>query len=305
VLAQEEVDMTRRIALVALFAVATLSSSSASSGAQVVAPATRSAAAVSPTATLDTTAKASCGRVVVAAGDFTAPVDGIAATGRLAVAQAPSAVLHLGDNAYESGTLTEFRTQIGSTPWASLLAVTYPTPGNHEYRTPGAAGYFAFYGSPPPYYATDLGCGWRAYSLDSEIALAAQVTWLTSDLKAHPGASVVAFWHRPRWSSGEHGGATDVDPLWKALAGRKAIVLAGHDHDYERFRARDGGLREFVVGTGGSQTRPFRATQPGSAVRITGVPGILRLSLKGQGGYSWAFLDTTGKVRDSGTRATP
>lgn len=133
----------------------------------------------------------------------------------------------------------------------------------------------------------------------------AQVAWLTADLTAHPADSVVAFWHRPRWSSGEHGGAADVAALWTALAGRNALVLAGHDHDYERFLVRDGGLRQFVVGTGGSQTRPFNAAQPGSARRITGAPGVLRLTLKGAGGYSWAFLDTAGTVRDSGTRATP
>ncbi len=253
-----------------------------------------------PTPGADASTPVACHRVVVAAGDIVNSLAVADRTGRLAQAQRPDAVLVLGDNQYPDGSLRAYRTRYDRTAWGKLKPRTRPVPGNHEYRTAGAAGYFAYFDQPEPFYAWDAGCGWRAYALNSEIDLEAQLAWLRADLAAHPDRPVLAYWHRPRWSSGsEHGSDDAVQPFWAVLADRRGVVLNGHEHNYERF-APIGGLREFVVGTGGSSTYGFGRPAPGSQRRIAHTPGVLRLDLEAQGGYRWTFLDTDQTARDVG-----
>ena len=87
-----------------------------------------------------------------------------------------------------------------------------------------------------------------------------QEQWLRADLAANPGACTLAYWHHPRFSSGEHGNNAIMQPIWQALYDYGAdLVLGGHDHDYERFAPQSPagaadpslGIREIVVGTGG------------------------------------------------------
>ena len=62
-------------------------------------------------------------------------------------------------------------------------ARTRPVPGNHDYDTPGAAGYFQYFENIPSYYAYDLGT-WRIYALNSQIAVSGgseQVAWLLAE----------------------------------------------------------------------------------------------------------------------------
>jgi hypothetical protein len=128
-----------------------------------------------------------------------------------------------------------------------------------------------------------------------------QVNWLKSDLAANPTSCVLAYWHHPRFSSGTHGSDTVVAPFWEALhAAGAELVVNGHDHDYERFgpqtpsgQASATGIREFVVGTGGANQRPFESAQPNSEVRMTGSWGALKLTLDA-GNYSWEFLRASG-----------
>jgi hypothetical protein len=205
--------------------------------------------AVKPRAKVSST----CLKSIVAAGDM-AGVPEPKATGQLAVRLNPNLVLTLGDEQYPTGSLAAFNLHYAKTGWGRLKARTRPVPGNHEYGTAGALGYFIYFNHPPHYYAFYAGCGWRAYALDSEINLAKEAVWLRRDLAAHPHAPVIAYWHRPFLSSGvKHGGDIHMVALWSALLGRNAIVLNGHEHNYERFAPRHG-IREFVVGTGGSST---------------------------------------------------
>jgi hypothetical protein len=121
--------------------------------------------------------------------------------------------------------------------WGRHKERTKPSPGNHEYLTSGAAGYFQYFSNIPSYYAYDLG-SWRIYALNSEIDVSEgspQVTWLKADLASNPAQCVLAYWHRPRWSSGSnHGSNEDYQDLWRILyeAGAE-LVLNGHEHQYE------------------------------------------------------------------------
>ncbi|MDQ2995544.1 MAG: hypothetical protein M3R61_00590 [Chloroflexota bacterium] len=120
-------------------------------------------------------------------------------------------VFTAGDNAYPSGAASDFSNCQAPT-WGRHKARTFPAPGNHEYITSGASGYFGYYGasagpSGRGYYSYDVGA-WHIISLNSEIggsAMSAQIQWLKDDLAAHPAACTLSYWHRPVFSSGEHG----------------------------------------------------------------------------------------------------
>ena len=139
----------------------------------------------------------------------------------------------------------------------------------------------------------------------------AQERWLRADLTSSSAACTLAYWHHPPFSSGStHGSDQAVRPLFRALyEGGAEVVLAGHEHNYERFAplAPSGetdtarGIRTFVVGTGGRSLYGFGSPIPGSEVRNRDAYGILVLSLE-PGRYHWEFVPEAGKTfTDSGT----
>jgi hypothetical protein len=225
-----------------------------------------------------------------------------------------------GDNAYDNGSDQEFASCYEPT-WGRVKDRTLPAPGNHEYQTANAAGYLGYFGAAAApdgttWYSTDLGA-WHVIVLDSECAKiggcgadTAEGRWLAADLAAHSDARcTLAIWHRPRFSSGEHGDDLTVGPFWTQLVAAHAdLVINGHDHDYERFapqnaagiQDRTSGLREFVVGTGGAPTRTFKSVAANSEFRLTGVWGVIRLTLH-PANYDWEFLPVSGDITDSGS----
>lgn len=251
--------------------------------------------------------------VLVGAGDIAScSSSGDAKTASL-IANIPGTVFTAGDNAYPSGTLVQFQNCYGPT-WGQFKARTRPSPGNHDYATAGASGYFTYFGSRAGdpkrgYYAYNLGT-WRIYALNSNCsavggcgATSPQTKWLKADLAANPRRCVLAYWHHPRFSSGAHGNHTKVAAFWEALyAARADVIISGHDHDYERFKkltpwgsysAR--GIRTFVVGTGGATLRPFGTILANSLVRNSTTFGVLKLTLR-TGSYDWRFVPQAGKT---------
>jgi hypothetical protein len=234
------------------------------------------------------------------------------ATSDLLVGGGLDAVLLLGDNQHWGGSLVNYQLSFGPT-WGRLGSLLRPAPGNHEYETPGAQGYFDYFGAAAGnrnegWYSFDLGT-WHVVSLNSNCAAVGgcgpgspQVRWLEEDLAAHPRACTLAYWHHPRFTSGPHADDPTFDTLWRTLyrAGVE-LVLNGHDHDYERFAPQDPsgkadpayGIREFVVGTGGRETRPFVTVRPNSEARNDKELGVLKLRLRPDG-YDWQFLPVPG-----------
>jgi hypothetical protein len=241
------------------------------------------------------------------AGDIAGDLDAATATGQLIEAADPDAVFTTGDNAYPDGTTSDYAGKFDPT-WGSLKERTRPVPGNHEYHTEDAAGYVDYFGAQNVtnaddgglYYAWDVGNGWRAYALNSEISTSgAQLTWLKADLAAHPGQRYILYAHRPRFtSSSNHGPFEKLCPLWDVLtaSGGLEIVLAGHNHHYERFapmdcagRAAADGARSFVIGSGGAGLYGFGTAQSGSDFRNNSDFGVLRLDLYADS-YAWEFI---------------
>ena len=225
-------------------------------------------------------------------------------------------VFTTGDNVYRDGSAAEFANCYDPT-WGRHKARTFPSAGNHDYHTPDAAGYFDYFGSSAGepgkgYYSYDLG-EWHIIVLNSNIPVKAgseQEQWLRADLAAHPAVCTLAYWHHPRFSSGTvHGSSTSMQPLWQALYDNGAdVVLAGHEHNYERFAPQDPsgipdparGIREFVVGSGGRSHYVFGTPIANSEVRNQDTYGVLKLTLHPTS-YSWEFVPEPGKTfTDSG-----
>jgi hypothetical protein len=227
-----------------------------------------------------------------------------------------SVALALGDTTYPNGLLSEFEDCYEPT-WGRFKNRTLPAPGNHEYYTPEAVGYYTYFGNIAGpdrrgYYSVDLG-KWHIVSLNSNLTPALhqrQLDWLKIDLAEHPAKCTLAFWHHPYYSSGGHGNNDLAASMWKVLlAADVDVVLSGHDHDYERFSPQDAkaqrddkhGIRAFVVGTGGARLTPFLFEQPNSEVRDNSTAGILRLNLK-DSSYEWEFIPVPGgHLNDSGS----
>jgi Calcineurin-like phosphoesterase len=257
---------------------------------------------------------------LVAAGDVASCVsDGDERTATL-VARIPGTLAVLGDSVYRLGTPQEFEACYAPS-WGRFRARTRPAAGNHEYGTPGAAGYFAYFGARAGhpdrgYYAYRLG-SWRVIVLNSNCTRVGgcgpgspQLAWLRAELATNRSRCTLAYWHHPRFSSGLHGNDLTVAPFWSALyAARAELVLTAHDHHYERFApltpagrlAPARGLREFVVGTGGRSHYPTIRRTPGSQVREWQTFGVLRVTLR-TGSYGWRFVPVAGsRFTDAGS----
>ncbi|MEX0992170.1 MAG: metallophosphoesterase [Actinomycetota bacterium] len=229
----------------------------------------------------------------------------------------PDAVLTLGDNQYDHGRLKAFRRSYRRS-WGTFLDRTSPVPGNHDYETKRAGGYFTYFGARAGergkgYYSFDLGT-WHVVALNSNCwivecaADSPQARWLERDLRKRTAGCTLAYWHHPRWSSGLHGDNPSVAPLLRVLYREGAdVVLAGHDHHYERLAPMTpegkldatGGVRQFIVGTAGAQLYPVPGKAPHSEVRRKAF-GILEMTLHA-GTYDWRFDPLGSGPDDEGT----
>jgi acid phosphatase type 7 len=231
-------------------------------------------------------------------------------------------VFTLGDNAYQIGSTTDFANCYNHS-WGRHKNRTRPSPGNHEYGTSGAAGYFTYFGSA----AGEAGKGYYTYTLGSWLIIvlnsntncgaiscaagSTQEQWLRSVLAASQAQCTLAYWHHPRFNSGaQHGNSTAVAPFWSALYQYGAdVVLNGHEHVYERFAPQTPaavadparGIRQFTVGTGGADHYSFGTIKPNSERRSGTATGVLKLTLR-EGAYYWEFVSAAGSTfTDSGT----
>ena len=289
------------------------------SGSSVVAP-HGVIRAQSTTAQLKSQAK-SDDPVLIGAGDIAdcSGLEGAEATAKLLEAN-PGTVMAIGDLAYPDGTQENFSCY--EKTWGRVKSRTKPAVGNHEFHSAGATFYFAYFGSiagdpKDGFYSYDLGA-WHIIVLNSECkevggcnAGSREEKWLHDDLAAHPAACTLAYFHKPLFSSGlTHGNDPEIQPLFQTLYDAHAdVVVAGHDHDYERFAPQTptgaadpkNGIREFVAGTGGKSHRLFAPPKPNSEVRDNTAFGVLKFTLHSNG-YDWLFIPEAGKTfTDSGS----
>lgn len=181
--------------------------------------------------------------------------------------------LLLGDNAYSSGTNTEFNTEFFSYYQNDIMkkAVLWPAPGNHDYlngsSTATTVPYYSIFSTPknaeaggvpsgnPAYYSYDYG-NIHFLSLDSYGTVGsnkmydttgAQTVWIKNDLAANTKRWVVAYWHHPPYTMGSHNSDSEGDLVaihtrFIRILERMGVdlILCGHSHDYERSRLING-----------------------------------------------------------------
>lgn len=264
--------------------------------------------------------------VLVGAGDIASckNPEGARATAKL-IEQIPGTVFAAGDLAYEHGSAEEFKNCYDPT-WGRFKSRTKPALGNHEYAESTASGYFQYWGGQAGptgkgYYSFDLGA-WHIVVLNTNCSVeglggcgkdSAQEMWLKEDLASHPNACILAYGHHALFSSGvfrRHAAHPEVKQFWEDLyAAHADLILAGHEHSYERFAPQDPegkadpgrGIREIVAGTGGRSHDLLGFATPNSEVRNWDTFGVLKLTLS-SGKYAWEFIPEEGKsFRDSGT----
>ena len=251
--------------------------------------------------------------VVIGVGD-------IGQCGRAEVAQVARLVSTLdgslllaGDIAYFQGSAANFRDCFNPS-WGQFRPRWFAVPGNHEYESPGAAPYFAYFGEAAGpagagYHSITIG-DWLILMLNSNIpATAGSPQWefARAELQAQRTPCTMAVWHHPRFTSGPGGPHFFMHDMWALLESSRAeIVLNGHDHLYERFARQmaDGrpdpalGIRQFTVGTGGAELYNFVRAAGNSEERIMRF-GVLRLTLR-PAQVEWEFHVLDGSVADRG-----
>jgi hypothetical protein len=228
----------------------------------------------------------------------------------------------MGDNAYPAGMDRDF-VRCFESSWGSksrqIIHKLHPSIGNHDYQSQRGAAYYRYFGARAGerfegYYSFNHG-GWHLIALSSEIVYygtdqerSTQERWLIQDLKTNPARCTIAYLHRPLFSSGVHGSASRMKPIYEILyANNVDLILAGHDHDYERFDPQTPsgdkdparGIAQIVAGTGGGTLTGFRSkAAPNSAARIQGRFGVLVMTL---GAEAWRseFLEVGGRSWDS------
>jgi hypothetical protein len=229
--------------------------------------------------------------------------------------------LVLGDVQYEYGEYTNF-VQNYDRYFGRFLPISEPVPGNHDYGTPGARGYYRYFSQigqvADGYYSYGLG-SWHIVALNSAICPPTtgcapgdpQYDWLVKDLADHPAECTLAYWHHPRfdWLKYQNADWTESyewlrsKPFWDALYAAGAdVVLAGHNHNYSRWLPMNArgrfdpqhGLTQFIVGTGGRNLNGFGSPSTRPKTFVTGWAGgfgFLQMRLR-SGGYDWKFVPT-------------
>jgi predicted MPP superfamily phosphohydrolase len=170
------------------------------------------------------------------------------------------ALLLLGDLVYDDGDLERVDDAVTG-PFADLLsegATLVPVLGNHDYASGEQSQIMNALGHDTTWYVTDIGL-LRIIVLDTERTDdPRQTAWLHDALATArpPETWTIAAMHKPAYSAGSHGSDLDVRSRWVPLFEQYDVplVLAGHDHDYQRSRTINGVT--YVVSGAGARLRP-------------------------------------------------
>jgi len=218
-----------------------------------------------------------------------------------------------GDLAYPNGTVGEFQ-RCFEPDFGRFRSRFWATPGNHDYMTSGADGYFSYFGDRAGpvrrgYYSV-RSSSWQVLMLNSQIPIgrnSAQLEWVRAELVANPSRCTMAVMHYPFDSSGPNGPNPQLRDVWDVMHGNGVdVVVSGHDHMYERHAPQDAsgrsdparGIRLFIAGTGGAPPYARVRAAAHSEILLTN-HGMLRLKLE-PALYEWEFMDVNGTVLDRG-----
>ena len=228
----------------------------------------------------------------------------------------PDFVITVGDNNYPDGAASTIDKNIGQyyhgfiSPYTGIYgagATTnrfFPSLGNHDWRTPDAQPYLDYFTLPgnERYYDFTWGPA-HFFAVDSDsdepdgiVYTSAQAIWLQNELAASIAPWKLVYMHHPPFSSGPHGPTEALQ--WPYQAWGASVVLAGHDHDYERILRDD--FPYFVNGLGGTSLYDFNTIVSGSVVRYNANYGAMLVEANDIS-ITFQFITRAGTVIDTFT----
>jgi hypothetical protein len=168
------------------------------------------------------------------------------------------ALLLLGDNIYPDGDVARLKSAVLD-PFAAVLdggTALLAALGNHDVRIGDGEPQRVALGMPGRWYSTRLGPV-DLFVLDStRVEDSEQLAWLDRTLAASTAPWKIVAQHHPPYSAGYHGSHEPSQYLLVPLFSRHGVdlVLAGHDHDYQRSAPQEGGV-VYVVSGGAATLR--------------------------------------------------
>lgn len=225
----------------------------------------------------------------------------------------PDFVFTTGDNNYPSGAESTIDENIGQYyshlifPYRGAFSSSatrnrfFPALGNHDWGTEGALPHLDYFTLPgnERYYEVELD-GIHLFVVDSDprepdgvTSDSVQARWLQAALAASHAPYKVVTMHHPPFSSGPHGSSLALQ--WPYAAWGADLVLAGHDHGYERLSVD--GITYVVSGLGGAPRYSFGAPIEGSLFRYGELHGAAVLDVE-EAALRVSFVNVEGRVID-------
>lgn len=196
-----------------------------------------------------------------------------------------NALATLGDNDYTESPAAFHRNWTEGFGWAARRGRIAGALGNHDIRVQGGRYEFDELRMPSRYYKRRIG-DVAFVVLDSNAVGRTQTAWLRRALAQVTARWTVVAFHHPAFSCGAYRGHPGVVERWVPVFERYDVdlVLAGHDHNYQRFRPRNG-VRYIVHGGGGASLYPIARCPAGYPRRAVArrVHGWLYLRSTGTG----------------------
>jgi tartrate-resistant acid phosphatase type 5 len=226
----------------------------------------------------------------------------------------PAFIITTGDNNYPDGAQATIDQNIGQFfheyifPYqgeygdGGLANRFFPSLGNHDWQTedaqpyldyfalPGNERYYEFVWGPIHFFALDS----DTREPDGADLKSAQADWLQSRLAVSVSPWKIVYMHHPPYSSGLHGSITRMQ--WPFASWGADVVIAGHDHTYERI-SRDG-IIYFINGLGGRSKYPFWGAVGGSQVRYNQDYGAMLVEAS-EDNLRFQFVNRQGELIDS------
>ncbi len=168
------------------------------------------------------------------------------------------ALVLLGDNIYENGDPAKAQEAVLG-PFSEVLAPGIPllaALGNHDVGQGNGPAQLAALGQPGRWFSRAVGLVTVVVVDSNDPNNPEQLAWLDGALSAASTPWTVVAMHHPMYSAGVHGSDLAVRAAFGPLFAkhRVPLVMAGHDHDYQRNRVVDG--TTYLVSGAGAKLRP-------------------------------------------------
>jgi 3',5'-cyclic AMP phosphodiesterase CpdA len=211
-------------------------------------------------------------------------------------------VLMLGDNMYGGQKPKDYKKKF-ETPFKKLLDAGvkfHAALGNHD--DPNQRSYKLFNMNGERFYTFKPRDGIRFFALDSNYMDKTQLAWLEKELAASGSDWKIAFFHHPLYSSGgKHGSDLQLRAVLEPLFVKHnvSLVLAGHDHFYERIKPQRG-ITHFVIGGSAKLREGDVRKSEITAKAFDRDNSFVLMEIDGDV-LTFQAIDRTGKTIDSGT----